>query len=437
MYPSETKRISFPKLWEELIGSQLSFSMENRLFNTVSIFTLVALVIAFISNIALEISGLFVVATFILQCILYYFSRVKKQYTIPAIIYCFASYGYFIANYYMNGGIEGPTVFGFISTFILIIALGPLSWHRLWVVLHIIIVLSLLGLEYFNIGRYETYATRKEHFTDISISYIISLTIMYFVVVYIRNNYLKEKRLAQEYAASIVKKNEELEELNQLKNMLFSIISHDLRAPLNSVQGYLELLIEDALPEKERNKIKEQLLHLTKHTQEMLFNLLSWSKSQISGNAAELAPINVASILESTIAFLRDTALKKGLVLKCVIDPELLLMAEADMLQLIVRNLITNAIKFSYAGGEIAIKAYRSGVEGFVSVTDSGIGISLEKQREVFSSKLKSAYGTNKERGTGLGLYLCKELIELQDGKIWFTSQQGQGSEFTISLPVC
>ena len=437
MYPSEKKSISVPKLWESLIGSPISFSMENRLFNTVSVVTIIALVIAFVSNVVLEISGLFVIATFVLQCVLYYFSRVKKQYVIPAIIYCFASYAYFIANYFMNAGIDGPTVFGFISTFILIIALGPTSWHRLWVVMHTVVAIGMLILEYFNVGHYEKYSTRKEHFIDIGVSYIISLTIMYFVILYIRNNYLKEKRLAQQYAESIVKKNEELEELNQLKNRLFSIISHDLRAPLNSVQGYLELLTGHPLPENQRSKIKEQLLHLTKHTQEMLFNLLSWSKSQISGNAVELGPVMLSGILDGTIGVLEDAAMKKGLVLKSFIEPDLQLIAEADMLQLVIRNLINNAIKFSNLGGEISIRAYRKELEGVISVTDNGIGIALQKQKDVFSSRLKSEYGTNKEKGTGLGLYLCKELIELQNGKIWFTSQPGVGSEFFISLPAC
>ena len=129
--------------------------------------------------------------------------------------------------------------------------------------------------------------------------------------------------------------------------------------------------------------------------------------------------------------------MKKGLVLKSFIEPDLQFIAEADMLQLVVRNLINNAIKFSNLGGEITIKAYRKELEGVISVTDNGIGIALQKQKDVFSSRLKSEYGTNKEKGTGLGLYLCKELIELQNGKIWFTSQPGVGSEFFISLPAC
>jgi signal transduction histidine kinase len=435
MGPFIPKQKFFTKWWEKLIGDTASFSMENRLFNAISVFTLAALVFALISNTVLGISSLYIIMTALLQCVLYYYSRFKKRFGVPAIIYCFATYSYFIMNYFYNAGIEGPTLMGFISSFMLIVALGPLAWHRFWVVLHIAVVSCLVLLEYFHIGRYEQYANRQDHFMDMGVSYLISLTIMYFVIVHIRNNYMKEKHLAEQYAASILKKNEELEELNQVKSRLFSIISHDLRSPLNSVQGYLELLTDGSFSESEKSNIQQQLLNLTKHTQDMLFNLLSWSKSQISGNVVELHSVNVSRTLAGTIEILQSAANKKNIKLISYVDPTVQINADADMLQLIVRNLIHNAIKFTGTNGEISIKTYKNGKQVCISVKDNGIGIPVDKQASIFSSKLKSAQGTNKETGIGLGLYLCRELAELQNGKIWFTSQPGQGSEFVFAVP--
>ncbi len=324
----------------------------------------------------------------------------------------------------------------FMATFILILALGPIGLHRLWIGLHVLLAVGLLSLEYFNVGRYVFYKSKSEHFFDIGITYTVSIVTIYFVILYIRNNYLREKKLAQQYASSLLEQNKQLEELNQVKNRLFSIISHDLRGPLNSIQGYLEILTESTFAQDEKEKIQGQLLELTKHTQDMLFNLLSWSKSQISGNNIEMQEVNLRNTLSGTIEMLTRVAERKGIVLKSTIADNVKVVANADILQLIARNFIQNAIKFTNIHGEIIIQGHIEGAKVIVSVKDNGIGIPVEKQPEIFSSKLKSAYGTNKERGIGLGLFLCKELVELQGGKIWFTSTPGQGSEFNFTVAI-
>jgi len=423
--------------WEKLTGPRAAFSVENRLFNTVSGLSSAAFFLLFTLNIAFDIPGAelnFLV--FILLLILYGFSRVKKQYKVPTIIFCCCTYVFLVSNYFFNVGITGPTMLAFIATFILIIALGPIGLHRLWVGLHVIIAIGLLSLEYFNVGHYAVYKSKSEHFFDIGITYTVSIAIIYFVILYIRNNYLREKSLAKQYAASLLEQNTQLEELNQVKNRLFSIISHDLRGPLNSIQGYLEVLTESHFGQEEKDLIQGQLLELTKHTQDMLFNLLSWSKSQISGNNIELQEVNLRNTLSGTIEMLTKVAERKGIVLKSTIADNLLVVANADILQLIARNFIQNAIKFTHMHGEITIQANKDGAKVIVSVKDNGTGIPVEKQPEIFSSKLKSAYGTNKERGIGLGLFLCKELVELQGGNIWFTSTPGQGSEFNFTVAI-
>jgi signal transduction histidine kinase len=366
---------------------------------------------------------------------MYYFSRFKKQYVIPATGYCFATYGYLVFNYFHNAGITGPTIMGFVSSFILIVALGPASWYLLWIILHIVLVSGLIILEYFNVGSYDQYVTREDHFLDVGLSFIVCILYMYLVILYIRNNYLREKKLAEQYAASILAQNKELDELNQVKNRLFSIISHDLRTPLNSIQGYLEVLNSHSFSEEEKSKIQEQLLGLTRYTQDMLFNLITWSKSQLSGSTVELQVVNVHSMLAATMDMLQVVAGRKGIGLTSVIDAGLQAKANADMLQLVVRNMVHNAIKFTNAGGHITVEAHKRGEETLIMVRDNGIGIPLDKQAEIFSSKLKSAYGTNKEKGIGLGLYLCRELVELQGGHIGFTSTPGAGSSFFFALP--
>ncbi len=377
------------------------------------------------------------VISFFILGYLYYLARYKRRFNIAGIFYCVFAYLFLLLNYYLNSGINGPTIFGFLAMFILFIAVTPQPQHKIWITLHILLVLGLLYIEYSGkILIKNTYPSPADRVKDTAGSYIVFIICLYFIINNIRNKYYNEKKLAEQRATSIIRQNQELEELNQEKNRLFSLISHDLRAPLNSIQGYLELLTDTTLPEAEKFKIETQLLSLTKHTQEMLFNLLSWSKSQLSGNAVELQSLNVYKTLEGTMEMLQNAADKKGIALKNLIDEAIQIKADADMVQLVVRNLLNNAIKFTGDDGEIVIKTQRDGNNCVISIKDNGTGIPLEKQDEIFSLKIKSALGTKKEKGVGLGLFLCGQLIELQSGKIWFNSKPGIGSEFFISLPV-
>lgn len=213
------------------------------------------------------------------------------------------------------------------------------------------------------------------------------------------------------------------------------MISHDLRAPLNSIQGYLELLSDGMLGDIDKAKIEKELLNHTRQTQDMLFNLLSWSKSQLSGSNADLQPLNFYSTVSGTLDMMATVANKKGITLTNAIDRGVNVKADADMLQLVVRNLVHNAIKFTGDKGLISINAYTEDNQCLISIKDNGMGIPEEKQKDIFSLKIRSAQGTGKERGIGLGLFLCRQLIELQDGRIWFTSKPGNGSEFMLALP--
>ncbi|HWB26737.1 MAG TPA: HAMP domain-containing sensor histidine kinase [Chitinophagaceae bacterium] len=425
--------------WKNLVGDPTEFSLENRLFNAVSIITLAELILLIPFNfiIGLPYISLMVMVVCIIQAYFYYLSRYKKKFLTASIIYCFIAYSFLIANYYLNSGISGPTILGFVMAFILFIAITPPRWHKWWLMLHAVIGCGLLMLEYLNKGIHYSYHDRKDQFTDNGGTYLVLLVCMYFVIRYTLNNYNRERNLAQKNAAAIEVQNAELENLNREKSRLFSVISHDLRAPLNSIQGYLELLTDGSLPEEQKAKIERELLNHTRQTQDMLVNLLSWSKTQLSGGNADLQPLNFYRTVSGTLDMMTTVATKKGITLNNYISPEVQVKADADMLQLVVRNLVHNAIKFTGKEGEISITAQPAQDECFISIKDNGVGIPLEKQKDIFSLKIRSAQGTGKEKGIGLGLFLCRQLIDMQNGKILFKSAPGQGSEFILVLPAC
>lgn len=226
-----------------------------------------------------------------------------------------------------------------------------------------------------------------------------------------------------------------MEKSDAEKNKLLSIISHDMRAPLIHIQGYLELLNENELDSKQRPLLEKELLVATNSTMDMLTNLLQWSKSQMEGPSVNLVTINLSEAIKSTLEMGEIQARKKGITFSYHIEPKIIVIADTDMLQLVVRNLISNAIKFTPNGGIININAQLVQHECKITVSDNGRGIEPQKQEKIFSINTEPAFGTNNEKGIGLGLLLCKEFIERQGGRIGFESVFAQGSSFFIFIP--
>lgn len=167
----------------------------------------------------------------------------------------------------------------------------------------------------------------------------------------------------------------------------------------------------------------------------MMANLLSWSKSQLEGVRVNIQHLYLLKTLHDMLKVEVSMAQEKGIHLTYHINENIFVKADPNMLLLVIRNLISNAIKFTDAGGNIQLIAVVEG-DCKISITDSGRGIEEADQKHVFSLKAKSTFGTNNEKGVGLGLILCKEFTELQNGSISFTSKMGVGTSFVVSVPV-
>ncbi|WP_185731461.1 sensor histidine kinase [Larkinella rosea] len=259
-------------------------------------------------------------------------------------------------------------------------------------------------------------------------TYLVGIVLIYLATYFFRKAYKAEQRLVEEKSAM-------LEELNAEKNKLFSIISHDLRSPLASVQHYLEILGETEVDDIQKRKIEADLLHVVGNTQDMLNNLLGWSTSQMGGKKASITHVNIFSVLRPILEIYKPLAIKKTIRLTHAVDESLWVRADHNMLELILRNLVGNALKFTPFGGSIRIEAVKSKPDIRIEIKDNGDGISDEDKAYLFSLKSRSTYGTNNEKGVGLGLFLCKEYAEEQNGKLWFESEQGIGTSFFLALP--
>jgi two-component system sensor histidine kinase/response regulator len=274
------------------------------------------------------------------------------------------------------------------------------------------------------------YTSDLNRYLDMGFSYMVSVILISWITIYIRNSYHREK-------VAVELKSKELDKNNRAKDKLFSILAHDLRSPLGSIQNFLEILTELDLEEDEKRSIKKSLLNETKNTMQMLSNMLAWSKAQMEGVSAQLAEVNLVETLHLTLQIQQTVAAEKRIRRHSTINPAICIQADPDMLQMVVRNLINNAIKFTSSGGEINISTVTEGHECTILIRDNGIGIPYDDQKEIFSLNAKSTFGTQKEKGMGLGLLLCKEFTELQEGKIWFKSTPGEGTTFYVNFQQC
>jgi len=416
--------------WKKCLGYPPDFSLEARIFNAVCLASTVALFLNILLNSLLGISQLAILmgAVFVVSVLCYYFSRFKMKLNSSVIIYMIATNILIVVNYKYNSGINGPTLLILILTYFLTISIVPKKQYWIWITLNIVIVIALLSYEYqYPDAVVNTYPDKQHRFIDIGYTYIIDVLFIFMITTAVRKSYHTEKKLVEEKAT-------ELAYANDTMNKLFSILAHDLRSPLASIENFLDVLSSFKLSEDERLSMQKELLTSTQNTQEMLSNLLLWSKSQMKGVTVNMVKLDLKKNLYTTLQILKTVAAEKGIQFTEQINNSIFITADADMLQLIVRNLINNSLKFTNPGGQITISAGIAGSDCRIVIKDSGIGIPYEQQNEIFSLRAHSTLGTKNEKGVGLGLLLCKEFTESQNGKITFESKPGAGTTFYVSF---
>ncbi|OOQ57193.1 sensor histidine kinase [Mucilaginibacter pedocola] len=433
------------KLWIRVTGSTAEFPLEVRIFHSVCIITIAALAynVPFNFIIGLPLISLLSFVALLIFSGLYYWSRHKGKPTIAIAIFAIVGYSLFAINFFYNSGTNGPTDLFMGLCVLVLLCIAPKKQHRFWIALNLAIILGLHTLEYFHPAFIpDSYEDKNARFFDMSSAYVVVVIVVYYTITYLRRNYDHEKRSSADKASSIEKKNvqimqqnQELERINQERNKLMSIIAHDLRSPLSNIQNYLELVTEYELDTEERRMVEGDLLKVTRRTIDMLGKLLIWSKNQMDGVTVKLGYVTLRGALFNTLELERAIALKKNISLTAELDWDIKIVADSDMLQLVIRNLLNNSIKFTHEGGQIAFKAKRIGSECWLIIRDNGIGITEEKQAELFTLRAGATFGTANEKGVGLGLLLCKEFTELQGGRIWLESNPGEGTAFYVSMP--
>jgi two-component system, sensor histidine kinase and response regulator len=250
------------------------------------------------------------------------------------------------------------------------------------------------------------------------------------------------KRVGHRYELySITHIKKELEETIVSRDTLYSVIAHDLRSPLGSLKMMNNAVLMMVDKTKVSTEVFEMLQMMNKTSEELfqlLDNLLKWVRNRLNKQKIFKQEGDINAIIRSTVDLFVPVAAQKHITIKTEgIDHSLTALFDVDMIQTIVRNIMSNAVKFSFENGTISVSTKTEGDNVIVSIKDAGKGIKQEDQDKILNSKVQfTTYGTNNEKGSGLGLMLCQDFVEMHNGKLWFESEEGKGTTFYFSLNV-
>lgn len=248
----------------------------------------------------------------------------------------------------------------------------------------------------------------------------------------------EKARLEQEVRirmAEIQSKSERLEEVNRVKDKLFSLVSHDIKGPLGSLRLALAMMNTGQVSAEEFQHLTSALEARFGQTTEFVENLLQWATLQLKGERFEPAMIDLSQIASETLDLLELDIRRKGITVANRIPKPFHAFGDPNMVRSVLRNLLTNAVKFTGVKGTVSLNCWKNGRQVIISVADTGVGIPLANRRNLFTLDSITTAGTKLEKGTGLGLLLCREFVEKNGGKIWFDSEEGKGTTFYFSLP--
>jgi len=371
----------------------------------------------------------------VLGALLLLLSRAHKYTLQIALISVFFPVLFFASSVLYRNNMEF-----FILTILVIIVM---ELQDLRVVIPLIIIHATMFLSAWKITEINTavYADVGDTWRFVTLI-IWTAAMMVFLKFFKRQNLKYEKNIEGKnidlvkHQQALEETNQQLNILNDTKEKLFSIVAHDVRSPIASLKTLLELFNEHILSQAEFEMIATELYNRVNQLQNNLDNLLHWSQSQMNGIKAVPKSIDAGDIVSDTVGFLRQNISMKNMKVTTHCEPNCVVFADGDHVRLILRNLLNNAIKFSPAGELIRVSVTRKGKEIIFSVCDRGTGIKPDMIDKMFNKdSVSSGYGTLNEKGVGLGLMLCKEFTEKNNGTIGVKNNEDVGCTFYFSLP--
>ncbi|RDY61763.1 tetratricopeptide repeat-containing sensor histidine kinase [Flagellimonas nanhaiensis] len=276
---------------------------------------------------------------------------------------------------------------------------------------------------------------KQRNYIYFSVIILIILSIIIFVVRRSESIQKKLNKELHEKSEAVIERESQLHEINKTKTKLFSIIGHDLRGPIGALQGMLKLFTEGEVSKDEFLSFIPKLKSDVENISFTLNNLLSWGQSQLNGVVTKAKSISLEKIVSNNVNLLSEIAAGKSIKIINQLPENTMIWADQNQIDIVIRNLLSNAIKFTQENGLISIEAKEKSDMWQIMVRDTGVGMDEEMQKKIFEDTNVTTYGTNNERGTGLGLSLCKEMVLKNKGEIWVESILRKGTTFYFTVP--
>ncbi len=288
----------------------------------------------------------------------------------------------------------------------------------------------------------EAIAKAKEKLNTIIIAILaIGICLVTLLLVFLYRSYRQKhhfNNLLEKQKEEIEEKNSQLKEFNEGKDKFFSILAHDLKSSFNSILGFSDLLSSPSTTytADEIQKMSSAIHTSAQNTYKLLENLLTWSKTNVGVVGFKPVQFNLDELIDGNKPDWTAMAVQKNIEIECKYLNNCTIFADREMINTILRNLVTNAIKFTPVGGRIEITTGLNNDGTQITVADTGIGMTQEEIDDLFIvGKISTRPGTHNEMGTGLGLLICKEFVDRHNGQIWIESEPERGSKFTFMIP--
>jgi signal transduction histidine kinase len=448
-----------------ITGDPEGLNLQHRLLNA-SLFAVIVLnIVALLTNFILQLywvmNVLNIITVFLFSILFFYSRKGGNQRLVEKIGFGFIILIFSPIMWFFNGGSNSSFQYYIPLIIVGIHVSATVKGRRTLIPLMIFMAMALMVVEYFHPEFVTEYPSRFVRYVDLLSGFFISLTGIYlFANVYfnqiteannklrmqnqhltkIKEDLLVYQQKIKRQNSELEEKNKKLEELTATKNMFLAIISHDLRSPFNSLLGLTEILIlnKEQINDQETLRLINSIHESAEQAYKLVLNLLEWSRLESDRIEYQPERVNLSTLVKSNIELVKIQAKNKEITIRynngihdCVVY------ADKNMINTVVRNLISNALKYTNKGGRIEIDCTCSGEMCQVSIKDNGIGISEDLLEQILTDENKmSTKGTTGELGTGLGLVLCNEFARRNKGRISVESKLGKGSTFTLHLPV-
>lgn len=451
------KRSSFFEKYKMFIlGDSSKYELPKRIFLLITHISLIIIFLAIVSDILLALESTLVLITVIVFIIvlLLHFHVKRSQFSAKySGIFFVLTISALATVWIYNGGYDGNNgVLAFVY-FMAMIVILPKQFRITAFIIFSILIVGLVTYQYLYPESIFSYSDEYQRFFDLALGYFLFLILGYNIQTTILNNYEHEHDIVKlknnelgELNLKLSKTNSELEsilkkveDLNSSKDRFITVLSHDLRSPFQGIIGITKTLESeyDSMPDVERKTLLHQIGDSLHKVYSFLEELLLWGRIQKNAATLLIDTTDVKELIVNAISVLSESASHKKITINLHCQENLNAELDRELISAVIRNLISNAIKFSPIGSSVQVKAGAENNKLTISVADYGVGISGDRLVKLFDIATNlSTIGTDGEHGSGLGLILCNDIIKMHNGSITVESKIGKGSTFTIILPM-